>query len=86
MSNSTTALSNKAETQIESTPPTTTRTQAYVALTKLRISVMVLFTFAVAAVLIGQCGGRWCRPRLDGGRTRGHVDDRVQWKRDEYVP
>lgn len=35
----------------------TTRVQAYVALTKLRISVMVLFTFAVAAVLSASAAG-----------------------------
>ena len=34
-----------------------TRVQAYVALTKLRISVMVLFTFAVAAILAADAAG-----------------------------
>ena len=36
----------------------TTRLQAYVALTKLRISVMVLITFAVAAVLAAHAAGQ----------------------------
>lgn len=38
----------------------TTRVQAYVALTKLRISVMVLFTFAVAGILAAEAvGATW---------------------------
>ncbi len=36
----------------------TTRLQTYVALTKLRISVMVLITFAVAAVLAAHFAGQ----------------------------
>ncbi len=40
-----------------STAKSTTRVQAYIALTKLRISVMVLFTFAVAAVLSASAAG-----------------------------
>lgn len=40
-----------------STTKQTDRIQAYVALTKLRISVMVLFTFAVAAVLSASAAG-----------------------------
>ena len=38
-------------------PAKTSRVQAYVALTKLRISVMVLFTFAVAAILAANAAG-----------------------------
>ena len=48
------ALSTTPE--ISTTKPPT-RVQAYVALTKLRISVMVLFTFAVAAVLSASAAG-----------------------------
>lgn len=40
-----------------STDQQNTRVQAYIALTKLRISVMVLFTFAVAAILAAEAAG-----------------------------
>lgn len=44
-------MSVLATKQAMAVPQETTLVQAYVALTKLRISVMVLFTFAVAAIL-----------------------------------
>lgn len=46
-------------TESQSDVETESRTQAYIELTKLRISVMVLLTFAVAAVLAAQQAGTW---------------------------
>ncbi len=44
-------------TNADITTQPTSRVQAYIALTKLRISIMVLFTFAVAAVLSAHAAG-----------------------------
>lgn len=58
-----TTLSNNAEMEMASSPLNSTtaqssRWQAYIELTKLRISVMVLITFAVAAVLAAHTAGQ----------------------------
>ena len=58
-----TTLSNNAEMEMASSPMNSTtaqasRWQAYIELTKLRISVMVLITFAVAAVLAAHTAGQ----------------------------
>ena len=62
-----------------------TRIQAYVELTKLRISVMVLLTFACAAVLEALVVGVTLGPATLLWRFDRHVGDCQQRKFDEHV-